>query len=252
MNETLLIDFSWSKPTPAAVKAAGHVGVLGYVSHDRTGKNLSPPQARAYRAAGLVVGLILEDGSGRAKAGKTAGVADRKFAEEQARALGYPHGCVLLYAVDFDATGAEVLPYFRGVASAQSEYGWGPYGSDKVIDAVAPLNPDAAWQCEAWSGTRISSHAHLYQRIGHTVPLIKGTKGSSYDEDVVLKRIPLWGGAVAPPTEKPTAAGWAVPVAAALRLVTRHANHRVRPLTPRARTMAVAGIKALTRAANLR
>jgi hypothetical protein len=252
MNETLLIDCAWTKPAPAAVKAAGHAGVLGYVSHDRTGKNLSPAQARAYRAAGLPVGLIFEDGSGRAKAGKTAGVADRKFAEEQARALGYPSGCVLLYAVDFDATGAEVLPYFRGVASVKSEYGWGPYGSDKVIDAVAPLNPDAAWQCEAWSGTRVSSHANLYQRIGHTVPLIKGTKGSSYDEDVVLKRVTLWGGAVAPPSVKPTAAGWAAPVRVALRLVTRRANRRVRPLTPRARTMAVAGIKALTHAVNIK
>jgi hypothetical protein len=43
------------------------------------------------------------------------------------------------------------------------------------------------WQTEAWSGTEVSKHAHIYQRVKATKNLPKGC-----DEDVLLKPLPLW------------------------------------------------------------
>lgn len=234
MTDTLLIDCAWTKPAPHAVKAAGYVGVIGYISHDNTGKDMSAAQAKAYRKAGLFVGFVFETTAGEAKRGRAAGVGDRVFAESQAKARGYPTGCVIFYAVDFDATpkATEVLPYFGGVGAGDA-YPSGVYGEDDVVEAVlAAGKVRYGWQTVAWSQGELNKHAHLFQRNTRT-HAIKGVKSSGYDEDVLLKPLPLWGGTIAPepvkpPVVKPAAKATrlAVPTRAALRLVIRHLNKR--------------------------
>lgn len=203
MADTLLVDFAWSKPTAAAMKAAGYSGVLGYISHD-PGKDLTAAQAKAYRKAGHLVGFVFESTADRAKGGKAAGVQDCAFAEAEAAKRGYPEGCVIFYAVDFDADPKQVRGYFQGIKATHARYGWGPYGSARVVDGVAGMKPAASWQTVAWSGGKVSPHADILQRASKSRPAIKGIPSSGYDEDVLLHSCPLWGVEAAPvPVPKP-------------------------------------------------
>jgi hypothetical protein len=69
MAEIAGIDFAYTHPNPAAVRAAGYQFVLGYVSNS-PGKNLTAALASAYRAAGLGVGLVWETAADRVSPGR--------------------------------------------------------------------------------------------------------------------------------------------------------------------------------------
>jgi len=176
---TQLVDYAWTKPTPAQIVAGGYAGVLRYLSWDSS-KDISAAERDALHAAGLSIGLVWETTATRAGAGYAAGVADVTAAEAKATALGYPTNIPLFYAVDFDALVAAVLPYFQGVL-ASSHYPVGVYGSANVVEGIpAPWK----WQTVAWSKGRISAQAHLYQTTLPTLP--------ACDLNKVLRPVPLW------------------------------------------------------------
>jgi hypothetical protein len=196
---TLFVDCSFVHPNPAAIKAAGYSGVLRYLGGSAS-KDLTAKEAAGYHAAGLSIGLVYESTAGRAKGTYAQGQVDAHTALAQAKAIGYPTDCPIFFAVDFDATPAQVERYFDGVRSAIGTLTWKPgklkkkqtvsragiYGGIAVTSAgLAPWR----WQTEAWSGTRVDQSAHLYQRVRATVkhPI------ASADEDVVLQALPLWG-----------------------------------------------------------
>lgn len=203
MTQTLGIDFAWGKPDPAAVKAAGYTFVIGYISRDPT-KDLTREQALAYQAQGLGVLLVWEWTSGRALAGADAGIADAKEAIGKAQGRGYPDDVPILFADDTDSTAVQVRPYFGAISSIRPCSGaYGPY---KVVD---PLLADGTirfgWQTCAW-GTMdadgreiISQRAHLYQRLRPTTAL-----QGSFDEDVLLRPLPMWTSSIQPPAPTPT------------------------------------------------
>lgn len=179
----LAIDFAWTHPDPANVKGHGYTGVIGYLSHDRTGKCLS--DWRRYADAGLGVALVFEDSAGRATQGWGAGQADAVFANSLADQWGFP-GTLLYYACDTDVGGATggVVDYCRGAQSV-GRRGVGIYGSFYVVRDV--LNAGAAslgWQTVAWSRGNVEPRACLYQ-YARAVP-IPGT-----DENEV--RTSYWG-----------------------------------------------------------
>lgn len=183
---TLLVDYSKQIPPAPTIGAAGYSGALRYLSLDPA-KNLTPAERDALLTAGLAIGLVWETTTGRAGAGVAAGVADARAAEAQARALGYPQGAPIFYAVDSGAlTAAAVTLYFQGVMSVAT-FPVGVYGSASIVEGVpAPWK----WQTSAWSNGVISPQAHLYQRVAPTVTNpIPGT-----DENVVLHPLPLWVG----------------------------------------------------------
>ena len=184
---TLFVDYSWTVPTPAQIKAAGFSGVLRYLSPDPT-KNLSPAERDGLLAAGLQIGLVWEAGAGSAGQGYGTGANHGAEAHRQASALGYPAACPLFYAVDDGSlSAAAVAPYFAG-ARTTSGYAVGVYGKGEVVDGTAGFK----WQCSAWSGQYVSPHAHLYQRQSETHPLA-GT-----DENVLLNPITLWSKTMPP------------------------------------------------------
>ena len=194
MSETLYLDYSWTVPAAAAIKAAGYSGVLRYISPD-TSKNLKAPERDALLAAGLGIGLVWESTSGRAGQGFAAGAADGIEATRQAKALGYPTACPIFFAVDSGALSASaVAPYFAGARSS-SGYPVGVYGSGAVVDATAGFK----WQTSAWSGQYVSPHANFYQRVKATVahPLA-GT-----DENVRISPVPIWSSSPSPSPVKP-------------------------------------------------
>jgi hypothetical protein len=196
---TLAADYSFAHPKPAAFKLAGYDAVLRYLSHT-SDKNLTHPEAKALRHAGLSVGLVWETTADRALAGNPAGDQDRIDAEAMAAALGYPKTCVIFYAVDSDVSPDAVNGYFADVAKGAT-HPVGVYGSLRVCEGMRDAgHVTYLWQTEAWSGTDVSKHAHIYQRVKATKDLPKGC-----DEDVLLKPLPLWAPHSDPaPTPGPT------------------------------------------------
>lgn len=208
-NETAAIDEAWSKADPAATAAAGYRAVLGYCSRDLT-KILDAHWRAAYRAAGLCVGLVFEDGADRALGGVAAGAADGALADQQADAAGYDLAAALLFAVDFDATAAHIAGPIHDYAMAfdqATKRPAGVYGGIDVVDGlvtpgVRPVR--YGWQTAAWSRGLLSARASVLQRVGHVNwPLISGMAANGFDEDVITNPIPLDGGVLAPPGAAP-------------------------------------------------
>lgn len=230
-KETRLIDYSEARPSIGAIVKSGYAGAIRYLSLTPS-KNLTKAEAKALHDGGCAIGLVWETTATRAGEGVAAGETDCALAEKQARGLGYPDNCPIFYAVDFDADPARVLPYFSGVYRV-SKYAWGAYGSARVIDAVMLAHAHAyGWQTAAWSSGQISKRADLYQRIGHEAPPIPG---GGYDENVVLKPLPLWGPTgvvtITPPAPKPKKVRYALTTRILMRRLTRRLAKRHKRVT---------------------
>lgn len=200
---SLAIDYAWQHPNPSAIRAAAYVGVLRYLSHDPS-KDLSAAERDGLHAAGLGIGVAWETTATRPTQGRTAGMDDARTARTQAHALGYPSSCPIYFAVDENAAWTQVSAYAEGALSVLGSQ-TGIYGSLAVCVAAARSGIPWRWQTEAWSGTTVSSVAHLYQRVRPTLA-IAGAQGT-YDEDVVLvDSYPWWTGSPVPPPVKTTPA----------------------------------------------
>lgn len=192
-------DCSYTRPDGATMAAAGYRFVLGYVSPNPR-KNLTANDYYFYRQAGLGVGLVWESSAGRAlTGGQAGGTADGRAAEVQANALGYPVDAVIFFAVDTDTTPANysaITAYARAFNLA-TRRPVGIYGEFDVIEHfVTPGRQPVryGWQTAAWSSRRLSSKAHLYQRVGHPAwPVPTGVSPSAFDEDVAILPVPLAG-----------------------------------------------------------
>lgn len=189
----LVVDYSWSHPTPAAIRAAGYVGAMRYLSTKRDAKVLSAAERDDLHAAGLAIGLIWQVTKDEAKGGHAAGVDRGRWASDMADQLGYPAAAPQFFAVDYEATGLAVQPYFDGIATT-CRRDVGAYGTYDVVEQLRGV--PWLWQCQAWSKGRISERAHLYQRVGHTSPA-RASLGTT-DENRLYRPLPLWlpGGAV--------------------------------------------------------
>lgn len=178
-----LVDASTNRPTPAAVKAAGHDGIIGYVS-DYPVKNITKAECAAFVAAGLSVSLVWENGSQDAYGGFAAGVAAGQKAVAQAQALGCPKGVVIFAASDSNAaTATTVGPYFQGWAQTVKAAGFldGAYG-----DAAASHLCTYSWRVETWG----SGDANLIQMVNTPIGPMSGT-----DTDEILHDFPRWSAA---------------------------------------------------------
>lgn len=186
------IDIAWQRPSPDAIRAAGYQFVIGYLSTDPT-KNLTAENIAAYQARGLGVLLVWETTARRVLDGMAAGMADGRAANAQAAALGYPVDVPIFFACDMDTTALVARPYFRGVTTVRPCSG--AYGDIGVVDALlADGTVRYSWQTSAWSNQAISTTAHLYQRAKPTLPL-----QGSFDEDVLLRPIPMFTAPVVTP-----------------------------------------------------
>lgn len=179
---TFGIDYAWSRPSISGLKAAGVKFVFRYLSHDSK-KSLSASEATALSRAGINIGVVWEDGSGRAREGFSAGAADARSAVAQARAAGMPDGRPIFFAVDFDAAPSQIYSYFDGIKSVLGLSRTGVYGSYNVVDALrSTRRASFFWQTYAWSAGRLHPATHVYQYSNnHTVA------GASCDFDKSLK-----------------------------------------------------------------
>lgn len=196
---TSAIDYSFQRPAPAAIKAAGIAGVIRYV----TGKDkaLSATEAQSLRANGLWIGLVHEGAAGDALLGRQKGVEDTLADTHALDLILCPRSAVVFYACDTFATVDQVRPYFQGVHSiAARPVGW--YGGLGVgLQLHAEGLVDYVWAANAtsWSGfatfpeLEAAAHAHriaMLQHLDHPFPSIPA---SAYDYDEVITPFPAWG-----------------------------------------------------------
>ncbi len=160
------VDYPWSHPSPASLKAAGKKFALRYLSHNAS-KNLSRAEAGALAADGISVGVVWESTADRPLSGRTAGADDARDALAQARACGMPAGRPIYFAADFDVTESQqaaVNAYLDGAGSVIGKAWVGVYGGYYAVKRALDGGHAAwGWQTFAWSGGQWDNRAVLRQ-----------------------------------------------------------------------------------------
>jgi len=128
-----------------------------YYNTNNPSKNLTLAEAQALAAAGLTVVAIWENGFPTTAGyfSDAKGVSDATAALKMAsQVIGQPEGSGIYFAVDYDATAADVsgriTQYFQGVKSvlnaAEQQYEIGVYGSGATCQSLL----DAGLVTLAW------------------------------------------------------------------------------------------------------
>lgn len=163
------VDFAWTKIPPSQ---AGGFGA-SYLSSDPS-KNWNPGLIAQYHQAGKGTVAVFENGGSEALSGCAAGAADARFGEQLLASWGYPHSHEDL-AIDFDASGPDVLSYFQ--CANQAEPGLiGAYGGYRPLQFLCSKGViTLSWQTYAWSGGLFLPAS--------CAPLEQWLNGSAFDHD---------------------------------------------------------------------
>ncbi|GAA3718350.1 peptidoglycan-binding protein [Streptomyces tremellae] len=166
------VDYAWSHPGGAALKAAGKKFACRYLSSDHS-KNLTRTEADDLAAHDVASVVVWETTTDRALAGKTGGTADAKTAASQAAAAGMPGDRPIYFAVDFDSTPGQqtaINAYLDGAASVIGRARVGIYGGYYPVKrALDAKKATWAWQTAAWSGGQWDARAHIRQGAQSTI-----------------------------------------------------------------------------------
>lgn len=167
---------------PAALKAAGVVGVCRYLSYPvPSGKVIGRAEYDELRATGIEVVLNWEFDNTDWLGGAPAGAAHGKEAARLAKALGHPAGSPIPGSADFDMTAGQWSSSCRAYAAAFRDalhaggYAAAVYGPWDVLSRCRDLGGFAMfWQSmsTAHSGGRNANPwpgAHLRQRFQTSV-----------------------------------------------------------------------------------
>jgi hypothetical protein len=186
------VDYSFARPSPAGIRAAGYTFACRYLSDDST-KNLSSSEVQALRAAGVDVVANWENAATDALSGYATGVSDAQTADSQANADGIPAGRPIYFSVDFDATPEQqtaINSYFDGVVSVIGLARAGAYGGYYVIQRLFDAGKITwGWQTYAWSGGQWDARAQLRQ-VDNGVTV---AGGSCDVDDAVAADFGQWG-----------------------------------------------------------
>ena len=170
------------------LKRQGYDTVIRYYSRSAW-KRLTPPEAVALARAGIGLAVVYQNRQNRAAdfTAQTGSAAGRDAADYAANVIYQPAGSALYFAVDFDASKAEVdrsvAPYFEAVRAALSAaqaaggplYRLGVYGSGRTCRMLLERGAaELAWltQPTGWAEYdrfRDSGDWHLLQRAATTV-----------------------------------------------------------------------------------
>lgn len=208
-----MFDYSYakSKVTGNVIASARHVGMRGaarYLSGNPA-KDITDAERVALQVGGLWVLPVYEKSAGDALGGRAAGVAARKAAEAQAKALRWPLKNAIFYAVDFGMDTADehvkVQAYFEGINEG-NEYPVGGYGGFDTIEMLGGKKlATSFWQTRGWSldshgNVKISQYSQILQVTTHSTD-IAGLARTDWDENLILEnrpKIPVWNPGEAP------------------------------------------------------
>ena len=199
-----LIDYAMHQIPAQDIRAAGHAGVVNYVSLSRPGSSFgAKPITRAYadslKAAGLAIVSNYQYGKPGGSApsdflrGFNGGVADARTAWQLHSAAGGGQSAPIFFTVDDDINrdtwNNVALQWFRGINSVLGVQRTGVYGginvcqwaaADGVIGNSRTPGKKWAWQTRSWSHGQVDPAAVLYQRIVSTAstpgPIVGGSE----------------------------------------------------------------------------
>lgn len=201
----IAIDYSFARPSPQAIAAAGVRLVVRYISPTRSNKkNLTVAERDALLAAGLSILLVWENSTTDPLHGHQLGVVHGSQARNFATDLGYPVDMPIIVACDFDVQAAQlpvVLLYLAGFKEG-SRWAQGAYGKDLLITAAHDAGVSTlGWQTVAWSGGRKSPHADCLQHAKPTHPSVPPL--GAVDDNTVLRQFRAWSLAPDPQPQPP-------------------------------------------------
>lgn len=168
------IDFSWSRPSVASIKAAGKKFVIRYLNQPG-GKGLDKAELHSYVAGGLKVGFVYEE-DGRELLGGISGATRIAIATKNyLSGLGASRAeSVIYFAVDFQPSAAQtrvIIGALKELSKSLGKSHVGVYGGYDMIQAAYAAGACGYfWQTYAWSRGLLSPHANLYQyKNGQTI-----------------------------------------------------------------------------------
>ncbi|MGW0178486.1 DUF1906 domain-containing protein [Nocardia sp. NPDC003345] len=152
-----LLDYAGGIPSAAAIRDAGHIGVIRYVSDRRpgaewmTGKPLGAGEVDALRAAGLSIVSCYQFGKGPTadwRGGLEAGKRHAARGLELHRAAGGPENRPIYASIDDNPTPIDfatmILPYLHGWQSVLGRENTGVYANAPTIE-LARLAGVGGW-----------------------------------------------------------------------------------------------------------
>lgn len=150
------------------LRRAGICFVVRYLAPEGSAwKRLSPREVQDITSEGLAIVSVYQFAGNRPDQFTVDRAReDARIALSWAVQVGQPEGTPIYFAVDFDAQD-EHLPllrtYFETVRDTlEYRYLPGVYGSYRVVSALKETCL-RFWQTYAWSGGRVSPHAHMVQ-----------------------------------------------------------------------------------------
>jgi len=170
---------------------AGVTAIIRYYARftSQPEKRLTRAEAEAILDAGMSIGAVHQAAGDRATAfSHDSGVADATSARNYgAKVIGQPEGSAIYFAVDFDATQADVnrriVPYFRAVqmvmgsADQLPTYRVGAYGSGTVLKTLLDADlVDFTWlsQSLGFSGSRAFKASNRWTLFQHLPSKVGG------------------------------------------------------------------------------
>lgn len=160
-------DYANAETSLTQIVAHGGKFVCRYASTPGNPKNLTEPELRRIRIAGLTVVSVFETTAARAASGHPSGLEDGAAGRAQHAALGLPVNRPMYFTVDFQPTENEmpaVGRYFHGLREVQPGSPVGCYGGyDTCAYLLEQKLVDYVWQTYAWSGGRWLDAATLRQ-----------------------------------------------------------------------------------------
>jgi hypothetical protein len=164
------VDYSFGRPSMAALQQAGVTFACRYIGTARSGKNLSPEEARSLVGAGIDVVANHELSEGFMLDGHARGVDCARLADEDARRCGMPASRPIYFSLDVDPNGLSsaqwdaVYAFCDGAAEVLGRGRVGVYGGYEAIRRLLEGGKAVwGWQTYAWSGGRWHPRAHIQQ-----------------------------------------------------------------------------------------
>lgn len=175
-----IVDYSAGVPGAAAVKAAGHVGAIRYISDPREpwmkGKPVTKGELEDYRNHKMDVAFVYQFSKADTKRGFAGGVHDATIAQRRLEEIGCPNHPVFFtvdYDINIDQWNHTDSHYFRGAASVIGLHRVGIYGhsrvcawaiEDKVVGHIHG-EKHLCWVTRSWGSVDFEKYAVLFQRI---------------------------------------------------------------------------------------
>lgn len=192
-----VVDYSWARPDPVALAAAGVRAVARYLARTPSGKVLTVAEAAALHAAGIGI-LLVHEQSAAGFTDPTLGEDHGALARRQADELGYPTGLPIFFAGDTDTRPAQwpaVELYARRFAAAAAPYPIGGYVeaglANHLVDAGL-IGPVWAPSATGWNAGVAYRRCDLRQHYGHREWPALAPFGDSIDSNTALTAMRVW------------------------------------------------------------